>query len=76
MEYFSILYQVLHNPYSILGSKKYLKGGKYEVMYYTLCRSYRGPDRPIKKKEASTPTKASMIEYNGGELILYHHHQK
>ena len=50
---------------AFFGSKKIAKKQKYYVMYYTLCRSYRGPDGTSKEKEAYTPSKPVMLEYEG-----------
>ena len=40
-----------------------------------LCRSYSGPDRPSKKKEAFRPSKAVMREHEGAQFIWYRYNR-
>ena len=42
-------------------------------MYYNLCRTYIGPNKPIKEKEAFRPSKAVMREHEGAQFIPYHY---
>ena len=45
-------------------------------MYWTLCRSYIGPDGPNKGKEASKPSKEVMRKHEGSQLIIYNYNIK
>ena len=42
-------------------------------MYYTLYKAYRGPFEPNKKKDTSKRSKASMLENEEAQFILYHY---
>ena len=53
---------------AFLGSKRQQKRQKYDVMYQTLFRAYRGPDGPSKEKEAYKPSKSVMIKHEGGKV--------
>ena len=46
------------------------KGQKYDVMYYTLCRTYRDPDGARKEKEASEPPNGVIWEHIRAEFII------
>ena len=45
-------------------------------MYQTLCRAYRDPDRPRKKKQAYKPSKVVMIDNYEAGFITHHYNLK
>ena len=40
-------------------------------MYYTLCISYRGPDKSSKQKENLKPSESVVRNYDVAKFILY-----